>query len=698
MSVSVTTADAALAGTDNAVSLVLLVGGSAEKRTWHLNNPGDDFERGDTNTFALSTDLPRDTCDIKLIGLHKAEDDWNGGWKLGGIVLTVNGTTFYAHHSIDQWLEDDNRDWNATDFTPDMCPPPPPPAPPPPPPPPTCCTDSPDTCTGYQSPYPSSEDYDCDGIPDSEDDDIKWPNPQDTDGDGIPDAMEDSNGNGLLDPGETDPDNADTDGDGIFDGYEDFNRNGTVDPGETDPLNPDTDADGTADGAEDSDGDALPDWYEDLNHNGTLDPGETDPGNPDTDGDGWADGPANVRTRLFLTAIDPFMVDEEYFGIGSDELFITFNHTRHPVQDDLDGYWELDGGTVLSPLVQVAVRTRSHATAPHAFSVPINFREDDLFDWSDDNIQLGVIFPFTENSVSEFRPDELSGFSVFTTHFLAVSTWFSDPDPNDPEADTDADGLSDTREHEVAALLNGMGDPGQADIFMELDWEAGDAPALFSREDICTRFALRGYDLHLDDGVFGGGGRVEPLPGSDDGVTLNDDPPSLVDYRNANFDIANREGAFRYVLAVENVDGGLGWASPVSKDTDGVPLCGRGDQVLFEDGDFLNIFSDIEAIAWIHEFGHNLGLCHLPGDNGAITTGPGGEGGCACCRDEVACNCTHYSIGRWNDSAMGAGVSFPWVDDWYQAIDREIDYAESEWDVVDLQTIAGVPVPNTCPP
>ncbi len=52
----------------------------------------------------------------------------------------------------------------------------------------------------------------------------------DLDGDGISDNAEDLNRNGLVDPGETDPDNADSDGDGTRDGAE-------VKTG-TDPLNP----------------------------------------------------------------------------------------------------------------------------------------------------------------------------------------------------------------------------------------------------------------------------------------------------------------------------------------------------------------------------------------------------------------------------------------------------------------------------
>ena len=62
--------------------------------------------------------------------------------------------------------------------------------------------------------------------------------------------MEDGNGNGIVDAGETDPLNPDSDGDGALDGQEDINANGVVDAGEANPLNPDSDGDGLTDGYE----------------------------------------------------------------------------------------------------------------------------------------------------------------------------------------------------------------------------------------------------------------------------------------------------------------------------------------------------------------------------------------------------------------------------------------------------------------
>ncbi|OJH37273.1 adventurous gliding motility lipoprotein CglD [Cystobacter ferrugineus] len=99
----------------------------------------------------------------------------------------------------------------------------------------------------------------------------------DTDGDGLSDAVEQANG--------TDPNNPDMDGDGLKDGQEDRNRNGRVDLGETDPRSKDSDCDGLLDGK--SQGIYL---GEDLNASGGRDPGETDPTNRDTDGDGLVDG------------------------------------------------------------------------------------------------------------------------------------------------------------------------------------------------------------------------------------------------------------------------------------------------------------------------------------------------------------------------------------------------------------------------
>jgi len=164
---------------------------------------------------------------------------------------------------------------------------------------------------------PNDQDSDDDGVIDSLE-----PNPSlDTDGDGLINALDpDSDNDGLYDgtemgldcsnadtdPGPpshctpdgdggtttTSPLNPDTDGGGVSDGSEDSNLNGVVDSGETDPT-----AGNGADDATvtDSDGDGLSDDLEttlgsnpndaDTDDDGVLDGDEANPAD-DTDGDG----------------------------------------------------------------------------------------------------------------------------------------------------------------------------------------------------------------------------------------------------------------------------------------------------------------------------------------------------------------------------------------------------------------------------
>ncbi|MCA9543649.1 MAG: hypothetical protein KC613_04645, partial [Myxococcales bacterium] len=121
---------------------------------------------------------------------------------------------------------------------------------------------------------PNDFDSDNDLIPDgAEVDNGTDPNNADSDGDGLNDGRE-VGADGVRDAGETDPNDPDsdddglrdgievdgnnptnplerdTDMDGLTDGAEDANGNGQVDPGETDPNIPDFDGDGVNDGDE----------------------------------------------------------------------------------------------------------------------------------------------------------------------------------------------------------------------------------------------------------------------------------------------------------------------------------------------------------------------------------------------------------------------------------------------------------------
>lgn len=163
----------------------------------------------------------------------------------------------------------------------------------------------------------------------------------DIDGDGIPNSREDTNGNNIVDPGETDPRNADTDDGGEADGQEvlagrdpldgtddmpaDRDGDGISNQDEinagTDWDNADTDSDGIPDNVDpfpldreytaDTDEDGLPDEFE-QQHEG-LDPNDPRDAEEDTDGDGL------VNRREFSYRTDPTVSDTDRDGTPDGE-------------------------------------------------------------------------------------------------------------------------------------------------------------------------------------------------------------------------------------------------------------------------------------------------------------------------------------------------------------------------------------------
>ena len=163
----------------------------------------------------------------------------------------------------------------------------------------------------------------------------------DSDGDGIPDGLEDRNRDGAIaaggTPRETFPNDGDSDGDGLCDGPraiaacvagEDNNGNGLLDPGETNPRVGDFDNDGDGlrgaldpdDTTADTDGDGLCDGAiavgaciagEDMNKNGVVDTGETSARKADTDCDALNDREERaLGTNALLTDTDGDLVTD----------------------------------------------------------------------------------------------------------------------------------------------------------------------------------------------------------------------------------------------------------------------------------------------------------------------------------------------------------------------------------------------------
>lgn len=162
--------------------------------------------------------------------------------------------------------------------------------------------------SAYGSSKPDGSFGEANGNPDLDDDGDGLPNFIDTDSDNdlVSDNLEDKNGNGSQDSGETHWLDSDSDNDGISDGIEDANRDGFYEVGvETNPL------------SEDTDGDGIPDGVEDGNQNGVVDGGsESDPRDPcDPVANAACIGVVlNVKVRLFGAMMEnnnsPYMRDD----------------------------------------------------------------------------------------------------------------------------------------------------------------------------------------------------------------------------------------------------------------------------------------------------------------------------------------------------------------------------------------------------
>jgi hypothetical protein len=103
LDLTVTTADVSHAGTDDDVTF------QTAGRSWDVDSTDDDFERGSTRTYSLDPSTALHVSDITTVIIKKSADGFYGGWKLGGLRLTANGTVIYNNSSINTWLEDDSR-------------------------------------------------------------------------------------------------------------------------------------------------------------------------------------------------------------------------------------------------------------------------------------------------------------------------------------------------------------------------------------------------------------------------------------------------------------------------------------------------------------------------------------------------------------------------------------------------------------
>ena len=151
---------------------------------------------------------------------------------------------------------------------------------------------------------------------------------EDDDNDGLTDAQEDLDGDGFIDPNETDPKLEDTDGDGVRDNIDNCPRVQNANQLNTDFNLGNVPSDNEGDACDnDDDNDGLFDVQEDTDNDGILDDDETSRVNPDSDGDGFLDGADNCPRTA---SVDQTNSDNDPEGDACDD------------DDDNDGISDID--------------------------------------------------------------------------------------------------------------------------------------------------------------------------------------------------------------------------------------------------------------------------------------------------------------------------------------------------------------------
>ncbi len=352
---------------------------------------------------------------------------------------------------------------------------------------------------------------------------------EDNDGDGIPNGIEDINGNGMADDGESDLNNPDTDGDNIGDGEEDTNYNGLTDDGETDAL--DKCDPKITDPTCDFDGDGIPN--------------ETD---PDDDNDGVNDIDDVDKFDPLSDSDFDTVADSTETADGSDPLdpCVPSNAVAACNGDDVDGDGFFAGIPETDPLfdpndADPCIPSNASPTCDLDGDGIINQQDED--DDADGVPDVDDVDPYDPNSDSDndgITDDVESGDNDvydpgFDTNPLdsdsdndgildgvedADQDGIRDPEETDPlDMNTDDDELNDGEED---ANQNGMQDDGESNPL-----DICDPEAIFPSCDFDGDGIINGIDPDDDNDGVADGSDIDPFnPDSDsdkDGLTDTDE-------------------------------------------------------------------------------------------------------------------------------------------------------------------------------
>ena len=332
---------------------------------------------------------------------------------------------------------------------------------------------------------PNNNDTDGDGLNDSYEAFVLLTDPTavDTDGDGIWDGVE-VNGSYGNPPQATDPRNNNTDGDQFDDGEEDVNGNGIVDPGETDPTR--------IEDSGDFDNDGIDNWEENMTC--------TIWNVSDTDGGGVSDGdeldfghftdPCQSTVTVSLSIVD--------WDAANSILTLNSTTELNPIPEDWRqngapmAYYLSTNGTLTGfryeTIVLDTLRNVDVDKPPDASSVIFT-----NFSWCWDASQNATNDPKCDDDYSDTDGDGLADWEeiLSTWGYVSLPTLYDtdgdgvddlteileDTDPSDPchnLLDSDEDGLNNYFENTTGCpLIFGVGGNGTVDTYYTM-WNVSD--------------------------------------------------------------------------------------------------------------------------------------------------------------------------------------------------------------------------------
>jgi hypothetical protein len=347
----------------------------------------------------------------------------------------------------------------------------------------------------------------------------------------------------------------------------------------------------------------------------------------DADADGWFDGANNLMTVLTLATVAVNGNANAHWRVIVDGVRFP-NGPTIPLDDTDPGDWfayNAVGGANENLAVAKRIQAMNHynQSLDPGHSVynstvkveqlggggPIDYGTTNLRWISDGGETLTLTFGG-------------GAYPTVTLTFTTATSRFSDPTPGNATGDADGDGILENEEAAMVARTNGLGDPqpGGTDIMVVVGKSEPTAsldPSTY--ELLKTRFFSRAINLHIDSGVVNGrpgiGGGPMALGGTPvvPGTVIS--MAQTLSIRNANLPAAPRRST-HFVLLAAGIDvGGFG----LTNATPGSHTVMKANLAPLP----TNIFN-YQAGVFMHELGHQLGLCHptdqtgMPDASGAL--------------------------------------------------------------------------------